>query len=117
MTTTLALLNLGPTEVVLILLLVLLLFGADKLPDLARSLGRARAQMEGAARQVRETMKTEDEHALDEQLKFERAREHQVAMQDPEFLQLTRAAEELGLATEGLTKEQLRAAIGARLKA
>lgn len=33
--------NLGPTELVLILLVFLLLFGAKKLPELARGGGRA----------------------------------------------------------------------------
>ena len=33
--------NLGPTEIILILLVLVLLFGAKKLPDLARGSGRA----------------------------------------------------------------------------
>ncbi len=33
--------NLGPTELLLILLVLVLLFGARKLPDLARGTGRA----------------------------------------------------------------------------
>jgi sec-independent protein translocase protein TatA len=33
--------NLGPTELIIILLIVVLLFGARKLPDTARGLGRA----------------------------------------------------------------------------
>ncbi len=33
--------SLGPTEIILILLVVILLFGAKKLPDLARGSGRA----------------------------------------------------------------------------
>jgi sec-independent protein translocase protein TatA len=33
--------NLGPLEIFLILMIVLLLFGAKKLPELARSLGKS----------------------------------------------------------------------------
>ncbi|AEQ06584.2 Sec-independent protein translocase subunit TatA [Corynebacterium pseudotuberculosis] len=33
--------NLGPTEIIIILFIVILLFGAKKLPDAARSLGRS----------------------------------------------------------------------------
>ena len=33
--------NLGPTEIILILLVIVLLFGAKKLPELARGSGRA----------------------------------------------------------------------------
>ncbi|WP_084958357.1 Sec-independent protein translocase subunit TatA [Thermoactinospora rubra] len=33
--------NLGPTEIILILLVLVLLFGAKKLPDLARGVGRS----------------------------------------------------------------------------
>jgi sec-independent protein translocase protein TatA len=33
--------NLGPTELIIILVIVLLLFGSTKLPKLARSLGQA----------------------------------------------------------------------------
>ena len=33
--------NLGPTELIIILVIVMLLFGASRLPKLARSLGEA----------------------------------------------------------------------------
>ena len=33
--------NLGPTEIILIVLVVLLLFGAKRMPDAARGLGRS----------------------------------------------------------------------------
>ena len=39
--TPMALANLGPTEILLILLVLVLLFGAKKLPELARGSGRA----------------------------------------------------------------------------
>ncbi|MDD3585159.1 MAG: twin-arginine translocase TatA/TatE family subunit [Kiritimatiellae bacterium] len=34
-------LNMGPTELIVVLVIVLILFGGKKLPDLARSLGRS----------------------------------------------------------------------------
>lgn len=36
--------NLGPTELIIILVLVLLLFGGSRLPKLARSLGQAQKE-------------------------------------------------------------------------
>jgi sec-independent protein translocase protein TatA len=36
--------SLGPTELIIILLIVLLLFGGAKLPSLARSLGQAQKE-------------------------------------------------------------------------
>jgi sec-independent protein translocase protein TatA len=36
--------NLGPTELIIILLIVLLIFGGAKLPKLARSMGQAQRE-------------------------------------------------------------------------
>lgn len=36
--------NLGPTEIILIIAVIVLLFGARKLPEFARSLGKARGE-------------------------------------------------------------------------
>ncbi len=38
--------SLGPTELIVILVIVLLLFGGTKLPKLARSLGEAKKEFE-----------------------------------------------------------------------
>ncbi|HWH09038.1 MAG TPA: twin-arginine translocase TatA/TatE family subunit [Candidatus Thermoplasmatota archaeon] len=111
----LALLNLGPSEVALLLVLFLLLFGAQKVPDLARALGRVRAELERAQRDVRQAMRSEEERALEEQLAFERAREHQMREQDEDLQRLRRAAEEMGVQAAGLTKEELRAEMAKRL--
>jgi sec-independent protein translocase protein TatA len=38
--------NFGPTEMIILLLVILLLFGGAKLPQLARSLGQAKSEFE-----------------------------------------------------------------------
>jgi len=38
--------SLGPTELIIILVIVLVLFGSTKLPKLARSLGQAKKEFE-----------------------------------------------------------------------
>jgi sec-independent protein translocase protein TatA len=56
--------SLGPGEVILILLVALLLFGAKNLPRIARNLGRSLEDFRRAARDVRhEIMHAEDEAA------------------------------------------------------
>lgn len=45
--------SLGPAELVVILIIVLLLFGAKKLPELARSIGTS-------AKELRKSMKDDD---------------------------------------------------------
>jgi sec-independent protein translocase protein TatA len=40
--------NLGPTELLIVLVIVLLLFGAAKLPKLARSLGESAKEFKNA---------------------------------------------------------------------
>ena len=41
--------NLGATELIIILLIILLIFGGAKLPQLARSLGQAKHEFEKGA--------------------------------------------------------------------
>ncbi len=48
--------RLGPTEIILILVIVVLLFGAKKLPDTARALGRSMRILTSEAK----AMKTDD---------------------------------------------------------
>lgn len=118
----LGLLNLGASEVILILLVLLVLFGADKAPQLARSIGKARAQMDQVRGQFTDALRTEEDRAWEDQLAFERERDRQVAASvaqertDTERAALHRAAQELGLQTQGLTDEEIQAAIAARAK-
>jgi sec-independent protein translocase protein TatA len=48
MNLTLAFLNLGPAEMAVIFVLVLLLFGAKKLPELARGMGKGMGEFKKA---------------------------------------------------------------------
>ena len=75
--------NLGPTEIILILLVIVLLFGAKKLPELARGSGRAlrifKAETKGLLDDddevvvVKESEKTEAQKQLDAQRRAEAA--------------------------------------------
>jgi sec-independent protein translocase protein TatA len=54
--------SLGPTELIIILVIVLLLFGTTRLPKLARSLGQASKEFkDGATEREREMAKEEEE--------------------------------------------------------
>jgi sec-independent protein translocase protein TatA len=74
--------NLGPTEIILIILVIVLLFGAKKLPDLARGSGRAlrifKAETKGLLDDddddvIKDTQKTEAQRQLDAQRRAEAA--------------------------------------------
>lgn len=54
----------GGVELLVVLMIVVLLFGADKIPKLARSSGRAINEFKSAAEQSREEI--EDEDTVDE---------------------------------------------------
>jgi sec-independent protein translocase protein TatA len=51
--------NLGPTELIIILLVVLVLFGGAKLPKLARSLGQAQSEFKKG---LKETPEEDEDH-------------------------------------------------------
>jgi sec-independent protein translocase protein TatA len=63
--------SLGPTEIILILLVLVLLFGAKKLPELARGSGRAlrifKAETKGLIDDEDESKKTEEQRQIDSQ--------------------------------------------------
>jgi sec-independent protein translocase protein TatA len=52
-------LNLGATELILIILVVLLLFGAKKIPELARGMGRGIREFKDASREIKREIESE----------------------------------------------------------
>lgn len=53
--------NIGTGEIILILLVVLILFGARKIPELAQGLGKGIREFKKAMRDVEEDIKQEPE--------------------------------------------------------
>jgi sec-independent protein translocase protein TatA len=49
--------NLGTTEVIIIILVILVLFGAKKIPDLAQGLGKGIREFKKAVKDVEEDIK------------------------------------------------------------
>ncbi len=54
--------GLGPQEIILILLVVLLLFGAKKIPEVARGLGKGIREFKKAAKEIEDEVKIEEEN-------------------------------------------------------
>ena len=84
--------GLGPQEIVLILLVLVLLFGAKKLPELARGSGRAlrifKAETKGLMDDededdVKDSQKTEAQKQLDAQRRAEAAQRLETPVEHP----------------------------------
>ena len=76
--------NIGWTELIVILFVVLLLFGANKLPDLARSMGRSARIFKSEVKEMRE----EDEAGTatqQRQIESAPAQEFRSATQEADF--------------------------------
>jgi sec-independent protein translocase protein TatA len=52
--------NLGPTELIIIAVVIILLFGAKKLPDMARSLGRSAKIFKAETKGLRDQQDADD---------------------------------------------------------
>ncbi|BDQ02419.1 MAG: twin-arginine translocase TatA/TatE family subunit [Ignavibacterium sp.] len=61
--------NLGAGEIILIILVILLLFGAKKIPELAQGLGKGMKEFKKAVRDVEDEIKKTDEEVKKEEKK------------------------------------------------
>jgi sec-independent protein translocase protein TatA len=61
--------NLGATEIILILLVVVLLFGGRKIPELMKGIGQGMKEFKKASRLDDESEKTSSEHKEEEKNK------------------------------------------------
>ena len=83
---------LGMTEILIIVFVaIILLFGAKKLPELARSIGRAKGEFERGKMDI------------EREIKEEKAKDSKKDEKD-----IIKAAKELGIETEGKTEDELK---------
>lgn len=92
---TLSLFVMGYEWIWLILIAGIIIFGAKKIPEIAKSLGKAKGEFEKG--QIEGTREVKNLVSSDDRVK------------------LLKAAESLGIETEGLTNEQLKDAINKAL--
>jgi sec-independent protein translocase protein TatA len=52
--------NIGATEIILIVLVIIILFGAKKIPELAQGIGKGMKEFKKAVKEVDEDSKTEE---------------------------------------------------------
>ena len=102
----------GSLEIVFILVIVLLLFGPDKIPDLARSVGIAIAEFKKAQRAA-QLSNSFDMSGFD---KYNReSEERKKAEEKALFEKIKQMAEEAGIPTAGKSVEELIALISAKM--
>ncbi len=84
----------GSEWLIVIVIVVVLIFGAGKIPDLAKSLGRAQGEFQKAK--------------VESELELKKLKEGSSSPQPSEHDKLVKAAWELGISTEGKTDDQIR---------
>lgn len=92
----------GMEWIIILLAIVALLFGAKKIPEVARSLGKAKAEFTRGEMQVRHEIREEQEQM--------EAEEKSKGSGD-----IRSAAKALGIDTEGKTEAELKKEIAARV--
>jgi len=95
----------GSEWLIVIVIVVVLIFGAGKIPDLAKSLGRAQGEFE----------KGKVESEIEVQKLRQSQQSGQPALQPSDHDKLIKAAQELGISTDGKADDQIRSEIKAHL--
>ena len=79
--------GIGPPEIILIILVLVLLFGAKKLPELARGSGRAlrifKTETKGLMDDDSDKLKTEEQQQIDAQHKADAAQRLETPSEQP----------------------------------
>lgn len=81
-------------EIVLIVVVIIILFGATKIPELARSLGKATGEFKKGQKEIEREL-TDVERSIKE------------TPPENRYSKIKQMARDLGISTEGKTEEQL----------
>lgn len=103
--------GIGPTEMLLIFGALLLLFGADKLPQLARSMGTSMGEFKKAQKESEESLKNY-ESSIKNSVKNEEIEQNS----SENKINVNKIATDLGISTENKTDDQIRDEINDKLK-
>jgi len=99
--TTLALLGLGANEIALVLLIIVIFFGAAKIPEIARAIGRAKGEFAKGSREGEEAAR--------------QAAKDAPPMEAVEDQRVRKAAAEMGIPTEGRALADVKADLRAKM--
>jgi sec-independent protein translocase protein TatA len=106
--------------IIVIIVVVLLLFGAKKIPELARSMGKARAEFsrgqQMVEKELREAERQDHEEELQRQREDEKRRKAEEKEMDAEVVEdavgidpdIKKAANALGIDAKGKTEDELK---------
>jgi len=111
--------GIGPTEIGIIILIVILLFGASKVPQLARSFGQAMGEFKKARKEAEINYKKFEESVTgsEEEIPKEKAKVKAAAETKGEEVNIKEVAAYMGIDTEGKTEEELKEEVQAKLEA
>ena len=87
--------GIGPQEIILVFIIIILLFGANKIPELARSLGKATGEFK------------KGKHDIEAELSDIGKPVKAVKSQENTSSKIKMMAQNLGIATEGKSDDQL----------
>lgn len=96
----------GMELIILLLAVVLLLFGAKKIPDFARNLGKAKAEFERGKLMVEKEIRQMEKETKEEERESEKKKSES---------KIVKAAKDLGIDTEGKTETEIKEEIAALL--
>ncbi len=111
----------GMEWIILLLFVVLLLFGAKKIPEFARSLGKAKAEFQRGQMMVEREIREEQERYESEKDKKKSRKDKKGKKGNKgkkgkkQSGDIKKAAEALGIETEGKTEEELKIEIASKV--